>query len=286
MDDQDKMFFNYLVRNQPQILPYFRLVPWQPKNQKPSSHQGKAFNTCLSTNQSETWPQETKAAHNVLPSTNLDPNVVQTPYASLGEHKQQPVPLTPSNFPVVQRQQVAIDPFLAFRQSTGGAYHALCDAIGIDRFDPQISILFAKPGNFRLKSNDVTAASVHNFQQGKNTGINNCALQSLGDATHPEGAWISNEQTTAYCTPLSNSAHFINESNKQPRNNYLSKFSDDHKNTPTSGQNGLSDPRWCQAMQCLDNWDDLLHTATNATDSGSIDYLLLSNNSDCYTRSD
>ena len=52
-----------------------------------------------------------------------------------------------SNFAVGQPQQVGYDPCLAFRQSTEGAYHALCDAIGIDRIDPQQSMPSATSGN-------------------------------------------------------------------------------------------------------------------------------------------
>src|SRR6218665_3628767 len=73
INNEDQEFLNYLIRNQPQILPYFSVSP------------------------------------------------------------------TPSNFAVGQPQEVGYDPCLAFRQSTGGAYHALCDAIGIDRIDPQQS---------------------------------------------------------------------------------------------------------------------------------------------------
>lgn len=245
MDDQDKEFFNYLARNQPQILPFFRMVPWQQKSQC-ASHQGNVeFHTCP-TNPSETRSQQTKAEHNVLPSTSqpkLNPNVVETSYGSLGGHKHEPVPPKPSNFAVVKHQQVGNDPLLAFRQSTGGAYHALRDAIGIDRLDPQTSILSVKPGNQVLKSNGITSARVHN----------------------------SNGQRTMYRTPVNNySANFVDDSNEQPIKN-SSKSSGDHRSMSTNGQNGLSDPRWSQVMQYLDNWDELLNIATNATDR-CIDY--------------
>jgi len=121
------------------------MVPWESKKQQ-----------ACPTNQCEAVLQNTEAGQNVLKSPNLNQNVVRISHRGLGDRNQQPVSLTPSNFAVGQPQQVGFDPLLAFRQSTGGAYHALCDAIGIDRIDPQQSMPSATSGNLRVRSNATT----------------------------------------------------------------------------------------------------------------------------------
>src|SRR6218665_1553944 len=131
INNEDKEFLNYLITNQPEILPYFS------------------------------------------------------------------VSLTPSNFAVGQPQEVGFDPSLAFRQSTGGAYHALCDAIGIDRIVPHQSMPSATSVNLSVRSNGVTDARVHHTkEQGMKANVNNCAFLSLGDAVQYESAWIGNGRPT------------------------------------------------------------------------------------------
>src|SRR6218665_3874760 len=57
INNEDKEFLNYLVRNQPQILPYFSMIPRDSKNQQ-ASHQKQEFRTCPM-NKSEALSQKT-----------------------------------------------------------------------------------------------------------------------------------------------------------------------------------------------------------------------------------
>jgi len=143
-------------------------------------------------------------------------------------------------------------PLLAFRQSTGGAYHALCDAIGIDGIDPQQSMPSATSVNLSVRSNGVTDARVHHTkEQGMKANVNNCAFLSLGDAVQYESAWIGNGRPIIYFPTASNSGHFINDyyrPKEKPRKN-LSKFSVDHRNKATNGQNVSVNSNWSQVLQ-------------------------------------